>query len=145
MKKVWIRDRPGWGGPGRISSRYKDTGTCPEPLPMYGLSFVPVAACFFPQYHAQLNYHCYVDYCRTIRAIQYRQNTVKSRQPSVPGWRSRRAAAVQVTSLQSDRADSGEKPPHLPYSARCVRLKRPAVSSKTGSTAQHDLCDRDRI
>ena len=46
--------RPGWGGPGRISSRCKETGPCPEPLPIYGHSFVPVAACFIPQYHAQL-------------------------------------------------------------------------------------------
>ena len=44
-----------WGGPqkergavGRtlaVPSRSKDTGPYPEPLPMYGHSFVPVAAC----------------------------------------------------------------------------------------------------
>ena len=111
---VLIRDRPEWGGPGRIPSRYKDTGPCPEPLPMYGHRFVPVAACFIPQYHAQLT----VDYCR-IRQIQF-----SDCQPSVPGLTPCRCCAaggLQVTSLQSDRADSGEKPPHLRYSARCVR------------------------
>ena len=34
-------------------SRSKDTGPCPEPLPIYGHSFVPVAACFWPQFYAQ--------------------------------------------------------------------------------------------
>ena len=29
-----------------IPSRSKDIGPCPEPLPMYGHNFVPVAACF---------------------------------------------------------------------------------------------------
>ena len=42
-------NRRGWtlGGPGRIPSRHKDAGPCPEPLPTHGHSFVPVAACFW--------------------------------------------------------------------------------------------------
>ena len=47
-------NRRGWtlGGPGRIPSRYKDAGPCPEPLPTHGHSFVPVAACFWLQFYA---------------------------------------------------------------------------------------------
>ena len=46
----------GVGRPGRIRSRSKDTGAfmspaC-HPLPTYGHSFVPVAACFWPQFYA---------------------------------------------------------------------------------------------
>ena len=61
-----------WGGPqkergavGRtlaVPSRSKDTGPYPEPLPMYGHSFVPVAACVYPRSNAQ-PIACRLFYC----------------------------------------------------------------------------------
>ena len=79
--------RPGWGGPGRIPSRYKDTGPCPESLPMYGHTFVPVAACFFPQYHAQ---PLPVGYCSTIYFFglpDHARRSTMHKTPSVAGNR----------------------------------------------------------
>ena len=61
------------GGPGRIPSRHKDAGPCPEPLPTHGHSFVPVAACFWLQLYAPkiacprlltVHYHCHCERSR---------------------------------------------------------------------------------
>ena len=101
---------------------------------MYWHRFVPVTACFLPQFYG-------------INVENDMGDTVKLKvivDIRVPGWRSRRAAAVrlgsQVTSLQSDRAASSEKPPHVPHSARCVRFpgksgipfRACAASNRTG-------------
>jgi len=69
-------------------------------------------------------------------SLDYKKTTNRKSRASVPGWRARRAAAVQmaaggsqVTSLQSDRAASGEKPPHLPQD-----LPTAPVASRSGKT-----------
>ena len=119
-----IRERPGRGGPGRIPSRSKDTGPCPEPLPMYGHSSVPEAACFLPQL------------CPTHAIVETSRHSLFT-----SAVRSRRAAAVwlgsQVTSLQSVRAASSEKTPHVPHSACCVKI--PRLPGKSGIQTYGDL------